>query len=146
MAASRHHPDRDLRFLLWPPPARRALSLPSLLHPGSGASLWDDIREVLLDPSPDPTAAETIHRWLRDEIQADLENKLSRLTPRDLVAWAARMAPQSLWRLPCTVSHAGPAARRRVIALVLPAKLQTLKEELARLAFQYGLERRSKNF
>jgi len=136
---SRTRPTTDLRFLLWPPPARRARSLPSLLHPGGGATLWDDIREVLLDPAPDPAAAETIHRWLRDEIQSDLEQTLSRMAPGDWVGWAARLAPQLLWRLPCTLAHPGPAARRRIIAALLPAKLKALKEELARLAFREGL-------
>jgi hypothetical protein len=139
MASPQNHPTRDLGFLLWPPPARRALSLPSLLHPESGSTLWNDIREVLLDPAPDPAAAETIHRWLRDEIQADLERTLSLMSPRDLVTWAARMAPQLLWRLPCSVAHHGPSARRRIIAAILPSKLKALKEELARIAFRYGL-------
>lgn len=122
--------------LLWPASARAAAALPSCLGPDN-ATFWEDICDVLLDPEPDRFAAETVRRWLRDEVEKDLRERLSRANHGHLVAWACRLAPRMVWKLPC--SFATPPARfhRRIISILMPHKLRSLERELARLAFSW---------
>jgi hypothetical protein len=127
------------RLPLCPPVVELAISLPSALHPGSDGTLWEDIREILLDPAPDPAAAETVHRWLRDQLQTELESKIARCPPRSIILWAARTAPRMLWILPCSISPPSPRDIRRIAAILLPGKLRAAKEELTRFAFFWGL-------
>jgi len=124
--------------LLWPPAARRALQLPSRLGRGNH-TLWDDLRAVLLDPAPDPAAAESLHRWLRDQVHADLLAKLASGDQRSRVIWAAQLAPHMLWKLPCSAAKPPVRSHRLIAAVLLPHKLRRLKRELARLAFHSDL-------
>ena len=121
---------------LWPAAARRASALPPL--PGSGnATLWDDICDTLLDPEPDPRAAETIHRWLREQVEQDLRRRLKQGNARHLVTWACRLAPQMASKLPPTSIAPPSRYHRRIVAILLPHKLRLLERELARLAFTW---------
>ena len=121
---------------LWPAAARRASTLPPL--PGSGnATLWDDICDTLLDPEPDPRTAEIIHRWLREQVEQDLQRRLRQGNARHLVTWACRLAPQMAWKLPSTSSAPPPRSHRRIVAILLPHKLRLLERALARLAFSW---------
>ena len=128
-----HGPD-----LLWSPVARRAAGRPALLGSGN-ASFWQDICDVLIDPEPDPIAAETVHRWLRDQVEREIDERLRRDRHGHLVAWACRLAPKMLWNLPCTVGPPPPRARRRVLAVLFPHKLARLERQLARFAFSWHM-------
>ena len=116
----------------------RARREPSRLGGGS-LSLWDDLREVLLNPDPDPRELEVIRRWLRDEVERDLYSRLNRGNAMNLVRWACRVAPRLIWRLP--YSRAQPPERfyRRIVAILLPLKLRQIEREIAVYAFHQGL-------
>lgn len=121
---------------LWPAAARRASALPPL--PGSGnATLWDDICDTLLDPEPDLRTAETIQRWLREQVEQDLRRRLKQGNARHLVTWACQLAPQMAWKLPPTSGAPPPRSHRRIVSILLPHKLRQLERELARLAFTW---------
>ena len=121
---------------LWPAPAKRAATLPACLG-ADNATFWDDICDVLLDSEPDPLHAEVVRRWLREQVEEDLRQRLAHGNGRHLVAWACQAAPRMTWKLPYSRADPPPRHRRRVIAVLLPHKLQQLERELARLAFSW---------
>lgn len=124
--------------VLRPSVVRKAAREPAVLDRGN-ATLWEDIREVLLDPRPDPWAFETMRRWIRDEIEQELLARLARGHGAGLVRWACRLNPRMIWKLPH--SRCPPPARfyRRIAAILLPHKLTQLEDELLVLAFHDGL-------
>jgi hypothetical protein len=125
---------------LWPAAAKRASALPTRLGTGTGtgnATFWDDICDVLLDPEPDPRAAETVRRWLREEVEQDLRRRLKQGNARHLAAWACRLAPRMTWKLPSCSTNPPPRFHRRIVAILLPHKLKLLERELTRLAFSW---------
>jgi hypothetical protein len=132
-------PATELTFALWPPAARRALALPSRRTPG--ASWWDDICEVLLNPDADRRTAESVHRWLHDQLRGELAAMLGRGNPCSLVVWACRLAPRMIWKLPCSFAVPPPRTHRLIIAILLPHKLRLLTDELARIALVWRLRR-----
>ena len=123
---------------LGPPVVRRARREPSRLSK-CNSCLWDDIREVLLDPDPDPWELEVVRRWLRDEVEADLRVQISRGNAGKLVRRACRLAPRLIWQLP--YSRACPPERfhRRIVAILLPGRLREVEQHLAVFAFRDGL-------
>ena len=121
---------------LWPAPAKRAAALPSRLGTGND-TFWEDICDVLLDPEPDPQAAETVRRWLREQVEQDLQRRLERGNARHLTAWACRIAPHMTWKLPSSLADPPPRYHRRIVAILLPHKLKLLERELGRIAFSW---------
>jgi hypothetical protein len=101
--------------------------------------LWQDLRQVLLDPQPNPTHLEILRRWLRDEVERDLFERLRAPSGSSMVRWACRLAPRRVWDLP--FSRADPPVRdhRRIVAILLPHKLAQVERQLAVQAFQEGL-------
>ncbi len=121
--------------------ARRARLEPSRLGRGN-LNLWDDLREVLLDPAPDPRELETLRRWLRDVVDAELRARLGRGKRgrgAGLVRWACRLAPEMIWKLPHSRAEPSPRHHRRIVAILLPHQLARLEETLRVWAFQEGL-------
>ena len=127
--------------LLWPPAARNAAALPSQLY-SDNENFWQDICDVLLDPEPDPHAAETVRRWLRDQVEQDLLERLGESDHGHLTTWACRLAPQMLWKLPCSLGPPPVRFHRRIVAIILPHKLAHLERQLARLAFTWHMRPR----
>jgi hypothetical protein len=126
------------KLLTCPPAARRAKREPARLSRGN-ADLWSDMREVLLDSDPEPSELEKIRRWLREEVERELLERLRRGNASGLVRWACRLSPRLIWKLP--FSRAQPAARhhRRIVAVLLPHKLRQVEQQLAVYAFHEGL-------
>ena len=124
--------------LLWPPAARNAAALPSLLY-SDNEDFWQDICDVLLDPEPDQHAAETVRRWLRDQVEQDLLIRLQENTHGHLTIWACRLAPRLVWKLPCSLGPPPARFHRRIVAILLPNKLGLLERQLARLAFSWQM-------
>ncbi len=124
--------------LLWPPAVRNAAALPSRLY-ADNENFWQDICDVLLDPEPDPHAAETVRRWLRDQGEQELDDRIRRDRHGHLTAWACRLAPRMIWKLPCSLGPPPAGTRRRVLAVLLPHKLARLERQLARLAFSWQM-------
>ncbi|MCH7228743.1 hypothetical protein MLD59_21555 [Verrucomicrobiaceae bacterium E54] len=95
---------------------------------------------MLLDPDPDPHELEVIRRWLREEVERELLERLRRGNASGLIRWACRLSPQLIWKLP--FSRAQPAARhhRRIIAILLPHKMRLVEQQLAVYAFHEGLQ------
>lgn len=118
--------------------ARRARREQPRLSLGS-SDLWTDMRHVLLDPDPDSWELEVIRRWLREEVERELLDRLRRGNAAGLVRWACRLAPKLIWKLP--FSRAEPALRhhRRIVAILLPHKLRQVERQLAIYAFHEGL-------
>jgi hypothetical protein len=123
---------------LGPPVVRRARREPSRLRK-CNSCLWDDIREVLLDPDPDPWELEVVRRWLRDEVEIALRKRIVRGNAAGLVRRACLLAPRLIWQLP--YSRACPPERfhRRIVAILLPARLREVEQHLAVFAFRDGL-------
>lgn len=117
---------------------RQAMAAPSRLG-RQNETLWEDIREVMLDPEPDSPAIETIRRWLRDEIEADLYSKLHRATSGHLVSCACHIAPRMIWKLPHSRCRPSRKYHRRIMAILLPHRLGQIEKQLAIRAFLWGL-------
>lgn len=126
------------KWLMCPPAVRKARHEPARLSLGN-ANLWADMREVLLDPDPVPWELEVIRRWLREEVERELLDRLRRGNASGLVRWACRLSPRLIWKLP--FSRAQPAARhhRRIVAVLLPHKMKQVEQQLAVCAFHEGL-------
>ena len=124
--------------LLWPPALESARELPALLY-ADNDNFWQDICDVLLDPEPDPHAAETVRRWLRDEVEEDLLERLRESSHGHLTGWACRLVPRMIWKLPCSLGPPPARFHRRIVALILPHKLARLERQLARLAFEWRM-------
>ena len=124
--------------LLWPPAARSAAALPARLY-SDNDNFWQDICDVLLDPEPDPHAAETVRRWLRDQVEHELQVRLRESRHGHLTAWASRLAPRMIWKLPCSLGPPPAGFHRRIVAILLPHKLGRLERQLARLAFSWQM-------
>ncbi|MGB6222600.1 hypothetical protein [Haloferula sp.] len=102
-------------------------------------SFWEDMREVLLDPSPDPWELEVVRRWLRDEVEAGMYERLRRGNAAGLVRWACRLAPRLIWSLPFSRGAPPDRYHRRIVAILLPRKLKQVEQQLAVFAFHEGL-------
>lgn len=121
-----------------PTVARRALREEPRLSLGSG-NLWGDLRQVLLDPEPDPWELEVVRRWLRDEVEKDLLGRLKRPSGARLVRRACKLAPQLIWKLPYSRGLPPERYHRRIVAVLLPLKLRLVEQQLAIYAFHEGL-------
>ncbi len=121
-----------------PTVARRALREEPRLSLGSG-NLWGDLRQVLLDPDPDPWELEVLRRWLRDEVERDLLSRLKRPSGARLVRRACRLAPHLIWKLPYSRGLPPERYHRRIVATLLPLKLRLVEQQLAIYAFHEGL-------
>lgn len=121
-----------------PSAVKRARREPARLS-SENRSFWEDMREVLLDPEPDAWELEVIRRWLRDEVESWLNERLRGGHTAGLVRWACRLAPRLIWSLP--YSRGLPAQRfhRRIVAILLPQKLKEVEQQLAVYAFYEGL-------
>lgn len=117
---------------------KAALALPARLFAGN-ASFWQDICDVLLDPEPDRQASETVRRWLRDQIEQDLLERLKGSEHGNFVAWACRLSPRMIWKLPCSLGPSPCRFHQRIAAVILPHKLAQVERQLARLAFQWRM-------
>jgi len=118
--------------------ARRALRESSRLS-HKNSNLWEDIREVLLDPCPDAWELEVVRRWLRDEVEKHLRTRMLRGKAAKLVHQACWLAPRLIWQLPYSRAHPPECFHRRIIAIVLPVKLREAEQQLAVFAFRDGL-------
>ena len=127
-----------LRKVPRPLVARRALMEEPRLSLGSG-NLWGDLRQVLLDPEPDPWELEVVRRWLRDEVERDLMHRLRQPSGARLVRRACRMAPHLIWKLPYSRGVPPERCHRRIVAVLLPLKLRLVEQQLAIYAFHEGL-------
>ena len=119
--------------------ARRALREEPRLSLGSG-NLWGDMRQVLLDPEPDPWELEVVRRWLRDEVERELLAQLRRGTGARLVRRACKLAPRLIWRMPYSRSLPPERYHRRIVAVLLPLRLRQVEQQLAVYAFHEGLQ------
>ena len=126
------------RQLVRPTAVRRARREPSRLS-HANPNLWEDFREVLLDPGPNPWEMEVVRRWLRDEVERELYQALSRGKGTGLVRWACQLEPRMIWKLPFSRSHPPERYHRRIVAIVLPHKLRQVEQQLAIYAFHEGL-------
>jgi hypothetical protein len=124
--------------ILCPPVARRAKQETALLNLGS-SNLWEDFRQVLLDPEPDARELEILRRWLRDEVERALLERLRRANASGLVRWACRLSPQLIWHLPFSRAAPPPHTHRRIVAILLPHKQRQVEQQLAVYAFFEGL-------
>ncbi|MCH7227422.1 hypothetical protein [Haloferula sp. A504] len=129
---------RHPKWLMCPPAARRARHEPARLGLGN-ANLWADMREVLLDPEPDSKELEVIRRWLREEVERELLERLRRGNASGLVRWACRLSPRLIWKLPFSRAQPSPRHHRRIVAVLLPHKLRQVEQQLAVYAFREGL-------
>lgn len=118
--------------------ARRALREEPRLGLGSG-NLWGDMRQVLLDPEPDRWELEVIRRWLRDEVERSLLDRLRRPGAIRLLRYACKLAPRLIWRLPYSRGLPPMRYHRRIVAVLLPHQLKNLEQQLAVFAFKDGL-------
>lgn len=116
--------------------ARRESSRLSVENP----NLWEDIREVLLDPDPNPWELEVVRRWLRDEVERELLRRLSRSKSSHFVRQACRLAPGLIWTLPFSGGQPPKKYHRRIVAILLPHKLRQVEQQLAIYAFHEGLQ------
>ena len=121
-----------------PPAVESARREPARLSLGN-LDLWDDLREVLLDPEPDPWELEVVRRWLRDEVERELQERLRRGNTAGLVRWACRLAPRLVWSLPFSRGEPPKRYHRRIVAILLPHKLRQVEQQLAVYAFHEGL-------
>jgi hypothetical protein len=101
--------------------------------------LWDDIREVLLDPSPVSRELEVVRRWLRDEVERGLRAQISRGHAVKMVRKACLLAPRLIWKLPHSRAHPPERFHGRIIAILLPSCIRELEQRLAVFAFREGL-------
>ena len=124
--------------LLWPAPMRKASELPARLFAGN-ASFWQDICDVLLDPEADRHAVETVRRWLRDEVERDLLERIENDAHGHMTEWACRLSPRMIWKLPCSIGRPPERSHGRIAAVLLPHKLAQVERQLARLAFQWRM-------
>ena len=120
------------------PVVRSARREPSLLSQ-SNSCLWDDIREVLLDPDPDPWELEVVRRWLREQVEAALRKRIVRGNAAGLVRRACLLAPRLIWQLPYSRAHPPERFHRRIVAILLPGRLREVEQQLAVFAFHEGL-------
>lgn len=126
------------KTLICPAAARRARQEPPLLSLGN-ANLWADMREVLLDPEPDSWELEVIRRWLREEVERQLLERLRRGNASGLTRLACRLAPRLIWKLPHSRAQPAPRHHRRIVAILLPHKMPQVEQQLAVYAFHEGL-------
>ncbi len=129
---------RRRKKILGPLVVRRARREPSRLSQ-CNSCLWDDIREVLLDPDPDPCELEVVRRWLRDDVEADLRARMVRDNAAGLVRRACLLAPRLIWLLPYSRARPPERFHRRIVAILLPGRLREVEQQLAVFAFREGL-------
>ncbi|MEP4076970.1 hypothetical protein [Haloferula sp.] len=124
--------------LVCPSIVKKARREPARLS-AENQNFWEDMREILLDPSPDTWALEVVRRWLRDEVESGMIERLRRGNAAGIVRSACQLAPRQIWRLPFSRGLPPERYQRRIVAILLPRRLKQVEQQLAVFAFQEGL-------
>lgn len=120
-------------YAAWDRIARQAEAEPARLD-RMNATWWEDIAEVLLGLNVRPRDAETVQRWLREEVHRFLIWELGTSYSRYLVEDACEASPRLIWMLPPSICPPPVRSHRRIAAILLSAKLRQLVLDLKRLA------------